>query len=245
MDKKDREWDCLQSFSKCFPEFPQGRMVPTENPDFLVHTQNGILGIELTLLHRETPDAKHPMQEQEVLGRQVLQKASELYDQKHLPPIHMSVHFNPQYRLVKLEVPDTARAVLDLVLATGTSSRFELKETEENTEHWPQQIARIVGLRNPSLTKRTWSPTDAGCVPDLHPDLVQMVISRKNRRVQDYRRRCTEIWLLLVADGFGISSTVTVTHHVTRHNYDSEFDRIFLFQRFDRQFHELLKATTR
>ncbi len=52
VDKKQMEVLLIDYFRECYKEFPKGKVVPSESPDFLVKMKNThLLGIELTRLN--------------------------------------------------------------------------------------------------------------------------------------------------------------------------------------------------
>ena len=54
--QKAREWEYLQRFRENFADFPEGEVVSSEHPDFLIKTQSRRIGIELTEYHVQEPD---------------------------------------------------------------------------------------------------------------------------------------------------------------------------------------------
>jgi len=54
-DKKAHEHQILQIFRNLIADFPKGKVLPTESPDFLVRlNRKKVIGIELTELHGQT-----------------------------------------------------------------------------------------------------------------------------------------------------------------------------------------------
>ncbi len=54
-DKKAHEHQVLQIFRNLVSDFPKGKVLPTESPDFLVRlNRKKVIGIELTELHGQT-----------------------------------------------------------------------------------------------------------------------------------------------------------------------------------------------
>jgi len=51
--KKEIDTIFLERFRSAFSGFPDGGIEQTDEPDFLVHRQGSVLGIEITELHRE------------------------------------------------------------------------------------------------------------------------------------------------------------------------------------------------
>ena len=74
--KKRIEKHYLEEARRTSPILPSGQLVPYESPDFLLHRDNGPLGIEVTELSREEPRAeaarlaKIPEQAKALYGRE-------------------------------------------------------------------------------------------------------------------------------------------------------------------------------
>ncbi|MDX9908322.1 MAG: hypothetical protein RBS23_02590, partial [Mariniphaga sp.] len=51
-DKKQLEVLLIQYFKDCYPDFPKGKIIPSESPDFILTLKSkNSLGIELTRLN--------------------------------------------------------------------------------------------------------------------------------------------------------------------------------------------------
>ena len=90
--QKAREWAYLQRFREKFADFPEGEVVPSERPDFLIRTQLRWIGIVLTEYHVQEPDEGwgSPMRALEGTEDKVLRTGSEQYQSKGLPPVAFS-----------------------------------------------------------------------------------------------------------------------------------------------------------
>ena len=95
--KKEIEKHYLDRLRASMLDFPAGRIEPTEEPDFLVHGDNRVIGIELTELHKETPGGAKPQQALEAMRHRVVTKAQELYIAANLPPVNVSIFMNDGY----------------------------------------------------------------------------------------------------------------------------------------------------
>jgi hypothetical protein len=242
--KKEKEKILLQNFRDCCPECPSGEPYATESPDFLIPAGTGKLGIELTLLYRNKTRNGGLLQEQESLRRQIADKARQICESQGCPHIHVNVHFNDQHVLCKGckgNIESSAKELASLILDNMPEhgKPVGLQETEDNWEQWPATLSRVSIERSDGLTKTTCCPADAGFVPKLEPGLVQSVIDKKDLRCSDYRRRCEELWLLVVAGGFACSSWFTVDPDIITHAFVASFDRVFLFQNCEKKVFEL------
>ena len=114
---KARERAYLQRFRENFAEFPEGKVVPSERPDFLIKTQSRWIGIELTEYHLQEPgkDWDSPMQAQEATEDKVLRTASEQNQSKGLPPVAVHALWHPHRAFSRRRIQELAAVLADLV----------------------------------------------------------------------------------------------------------------------------------
>jgi hypothetical protein len=134
-------------------------------------------------------------------------------------------------------VPTVAAALKRLVAAMNVGEGQVLRWDYDwvNRDLFPDEIVAVRVAKLAALTKSHWSCPDAGLVPDVEPRQIQAVIDEKAGRLHDYRQECSAVWLVIVADGFSISTMHTVTRAAARHRYWSPFDRTLYFENFSRQ----------
>jgi hypothetical protein len=90
MSKKEKErWD-LDRFLGLLTSFRHGEVIASEGPDFLVDSERGSVGIELTELHRSVPDGVTPGQAQEAMRERVVGRAKELFVAASAEPLYVS-----------------------------------------------------------------------------------------------------------------------------------------------------------
>ena len=115
--QKAREWAYLRRFSEKVADFPEGEVVPSERPDFLIKAQPRWIGIELTEYHVQEPDEGRgsPMRAQEGTEDKVLRTASAQYQSKGLPAVAVHVHWNSHQIFSSRRVQELAADLADLV----------------------------------------------------------------------------------------------------------------------------------
>jgi hypothetical protein len=64
---------------------------------------------------------------------------------------------------------------------------------------------------------------------------IRALIAYKDVKVPTYRQRCDEIWLLIVADGASISSTVDLSEDVRHEFFASRFERAYFYDHQGKQ----------
>ena len=112
--QKEIEKRQLEVFKDLYSGFPEGRLIASEEPDFIVHASIKV-GIELTSLFWGEGNNHIPRQAQENIRYKICQKAREEYEKRCSPKIHVSVHFNEQFTLKKQDISSLAKRVVDFI----------------------------------------------------------------------------------------------------------------------------------
>jgi hypothetical protein len=116
MRKEELERRYLDGFAAAVSEFPEGLVSKSENPDFLIHSADHLIGIELTRLFRKSAPGHSLAREQESLRERVATEAKSRYEAMKRPPIHVSIHFNDQIALRKADVSILATRLIELAI---------------------------------------------------------------------------------------------------------------------------------
>lgn len=243
MQKEREQWQ-VERFKTSCPEFPQGCIVPNEEPDFLIEEYGAMFGIELVGLYRADSDNRLPRQALESLRKQIVERAQRLYEEAGGPELWVSVHFSPYANLGKSRIPDLADRLEKIVVAAnvGVDGNVSIQADWDTPDDFPEEIDSIHIRRLQILTKGFWTVPGAAFVPECTLDEVQRVIDKKNKRVASYRNKCDVIWLVIVVDGFALSSTVNFSDEVCEYLYRSDFDRVFIFENAAERSFELKTA---
>lgn len=225
---KETELFYLLKFKENFPSFPHGDVCPDERPDFLIKTATKIVGLEVTHLYREmTSSGMHPpLQQRESVRQKIMSLAKSIYDSKGLPSVFVSVHFDLNFYCCKSEMQRVAERLVNLA--------------EQSLSGLPQEkIWRVyeieiggvmmVSVRSWKAEKSHWNHPLASFVPTVNPQQIQSILDGKNARCADYRKKCDEIWLIIIIDRLKPSSFSMVPDAVTEHRYTHGFDSAFLF----------------
>jgi hypothetical protein len=117
-----------------------------------------------------------------------------------------------------------------------------VQRTRENSEHFPKEIAMIHIYCHPNGKENRWVCSSIGYIPEITPEQLQEKIDKKEQKLNSYTSKCSEIWLLIVADDLRIPSTVDLTASASGHHYITRFNRIFFFWNGSRRYVELKLA---
>jgi hypothetical protein len=86
-----------------------------------------------------------------------------------------------------------------------------------------------------------WGPNYGYAVPGVSIDLIEERLRDKESRLDEYRRRCDEVWLLIVTDTGTRASHFDVPGSVVSATYSTGFERLYLLIIFH---HSLLRLST-
>ena len=242
--QKARERAYLQRFRQDFADFPEGELVPSEHPDFLVITHQERVGIELTEYHVQEPGEGHGsrMRAQERTEDKVLQMASEQHQLKGLPPVAVHVLWNPHRALGRRRIQEIATVLADLVQEHLPELGHEAAIRHHHHPAWrslPQEVGSLTVDRRINFSKNSWTSVRGGFVPTLTPLELQKIVRDKEAKVPSYRQQCREVWLLIVARGFEPSTFGDLGPEVEGYRFESGFDRVFFLHYFDASVSEL------
>jgi hypothetical protein len=242
--RKEVERYQLETFRDVCTEFPAGEIIDSEEPDFLININDGVLGVELTELYHESSRSSRPMQAIEKLTDSIVEEACSIHRTAGGPVLTVRVDFELlSKRLGKAQRTEMASRLAALILKTPVEigGYAELENDYDDLSTFPEEITRIRIQRNRFRSKAVWSVPRAAFIPRLDAQLVQHRIDEKNERVIAYREKSREVWLVMVHTlHFSLASTFEYSSETLGHTYCSAFDRTFLFNLFDRRSHELM-----
>lgn len=220
--KKEIERIYLEEARRASTIFPSSEPVDHERPDFLLPLPSGTLGIEVTELCRE--EERH---EGARLGH-VAPKAKRLYMRRGAHAVSVSPVFS--HHADDMSVDELAASLADFV--------FDHRDTDASYS-WnddagmPKGYCHI-GVFHPSEWEadgvwRYFKGFDGGSV---EKDMLDSRIFDKNRRLTDYRKAASVVWLLIVNDLFlGPGEVHLRDDQLARWVFDFAFDKVVVFER--------------
>ncbi len=229
-EKKRLEANKLLLFAFHFPEFPDGQVVPGENPDFKIVLPTRTIGIELRDVYVELTGTA-PLRYQEVIHDKIVAHAQQLYELGGGPPVCVDFDFasNTNFREADIRrVAEELVRIFPASLADSTESTFI--EHHHHKGVWPSGLVCAIGHKPHWWQKDDprWRTCRGGSVYSSE-EFLQTALDRKEKRVADYRSNgCDDIWLILVVPRLAPSSFMDEPS--SQHIFTSSFDRAFFFQ---------------
>jgi hypothetical protein len=239
--KKDIEVHYLERLRAAMPDFPEGQIEPTEEPDFLIHGATSTIGIELTELHRDGPVGVKPQQALEAMRHRVVARAQELYVAKGLPPVKVSVFMRDSHDIKKEHVQTLAEALCQLVERNLPAPNSSKKEEYDwvNRSHFPEPILEVSVHRLDVITKTFFSVPGATWVSTLSNTDIQRALAPKEPKYPTYRLKCDQAWLVINADIGPMSTWFEFDASVPLLPLRTQFERVFVLRHFGSRLLEL------
>lgn len=238
---KIREFTHLEHFKEVCPFFPDGEIEYTEKPDFIVHAQDNFLGIEHTEIFQPGQSDGTSPQAQDNLSQRVVNKANDLYLEHNSQPLLVQILFNHRVIMNKKDVNRLAEAIVRLIGMTPIElgNPITINRTTENSEYFPNEIVRLRIYAHPNGKENKWRSSSAGRIPEITPEYLQEKIDQKEQKLDNYESKCSEVWLLIVADDLRIPSSIDLAELASSHKYSTRFNRVFFFWNSTRHYIEL------
>lgn len=227
---KERELKHLLRFKEVFPYFPEGAIECTEKPDFVVQAPTCLLGIEHTEIFQPGPLDHTSLQAQDSLREKVVNKINRSFKQ-YTRQLFAQISFDPRVMIGKKDVDHLAKAVENLIRLTliEPDKPIVLRRTRENSIYFPREIRSILVYCLPDGNKHEWRSFSSGTIPEVNSEYIQDIINQKEQKLDNYKSKCSEIWLLIVADNIRIPSSVDLHQVALAHKYSTKFNRVFFF----------------
>lgn len=242
MDKKQRERIHIERFLGANSSLPSGTIEDSERPDFLLHTDQGLIGMEVTRVVADPEsDGTTPM-EQDSLRDRVLTGVKKCLDDLKDRSAIVSVFFDDSVKITKNNVDGIARRISKLVsdcIRTLEDSDYDSFSISDE-ELLPEEILEILIYTGSTLKSFSVSLPKFFHASSLSVDSLSAKISNKESVALSSNLKFREVWLVVVMEGLSKGTTFEVDDSILSHTYKTKFDRVFLFGSFEKKTFELL-----
>lgn len=230
LNKKFRERIIITEVKNLFRGFPKGEIFNFEGPDFLIRNENIIIGIEVVDYIRGQGKGKNSDRKIESDQQKILDLAQNIFESKYDILLLVSPFWNfrkyPCYKEFEL----IAHSLIDLISENiPTQIHKSTKIDNSVVQNTPlESYCSWISLMRMEGQSR-WRSFEAGFI-SLAIKEIQYLMSLKAQKYQKYIMNCDSLWLLIVADGKHISSTIDPLEVLSVHFY-SPFEKILLYAR--------------
>jgi hypothetical protein len=225
LNQKRVERYYLDQARKVSSIFPLGEVTAAEHPDFLIHVEDGVIGIEVTELCDQGLRSFAGKQEL------VVRRAKQRYvAASGSVPVDVTVAFAPEAEAIP------GGELIDHLAAFVSENRERfLSRTIEKPYFDHSKGFIYIGIHSvlpdEDPTGR-WQGMAAFAKTVAPQELLKEYIEDKNDKVPAYRLSAPIVWLLLVSDQFlGAGELYARPEDLARWRFDFDFDKVLLFTR--------------
>jgi hypothetical protein len=232
-DKKQLEILLIHYFSECYADFPKGKIVSSESPDFMIKMKNRhLLGIELTRLNpgNSTPPETEFLKEIES-REQLIEMVRNIFERDFQHKLFVKFLFS-EANYIKSEsqivvAVQTAGIIRRIVQHKKTNSTFRISISSDQL---PEGIDEILIVGNPVLEVSIWERSNNLGVSNNVVDDIKNAIHKKDEKLRLYQKqRLNYYWLLITTDRLRGVKNFNLPNKIMNHTFHSDFQHVFLF----------------
>jgi hypothetical protein len=227
MAKKRLERWYLEQLKRAVPDFPTGTVQDDETPDFIVLSDTGRIGVEVTVFHWPPAGGKRPHQEEQALKDRAVAIADRVHAEAGGPGLYVTVFFATTISFAKRDLREQGKAIARAVLDTVAPRALNDPAVSVPSDRLPPGVSHITIRASVDGRDRLWSADAGGWVAPVQPADIEAVIERKTAMVSRARAKCDQLWLVVVNDEFSRAAPVELSNDSGRAVYDHPFDRLF------------------
>ena len=209
-----------------------------EKPDFLIELDGRHIGIEITALHIDQKSIGRgqgsKLRKEDAIKSELVACAKKLYFEKG----YRSINATFQFKTSSGNLPQRSEFASDIVNVLGQLHLEEMEKKrglDRNSEPPTPRSIRAISARGlPEGIEPCWQLTNPGPPQELQPSDIERPLAEKNKRVDAYRRRVPENWLLIVANGIRPHGRFQLPTQDQRKWPESKFERTYILCEPDR-----------
>lgn len=234
-DKQRRIRRLYTQFSELCAGIPSQRFeiwedTPNDPPD--VHVGDHELGVEFVdLVHGWREVGGSTVKAAEVIFDQITEKAQQQFEQENTTRLWVSFFWLSHTRPKKSEIPKLTQAVVKLINESIPVKREQTLEIEWDDfaeTCLADYLDSIHITAMADMPSGHWNSPQAGWA-GFGAESFQMLTNEKEEDLPRYSNDLKSLWLVIVADGSAISSTVIPDMTVKPGCIVSKFDRVYFF----------------
>jgi len=209
-------------------DFPSGDIDDRcESPDFLIRCGSTVIGVEITRIFAR-PEAGFPVPSQDTERDLIVERAQELARIRGVQNIWVDVLFNPRFLFRRRHREPTASSLVELIAENiPEPPSVGISNWRPKSSMLPTGVDAVSVWQSNVLTSHLWQNGSAGIVNENFGPLLQEKIVEKEPKLSSYLTKCSECWLVVVADWRGPSGFFQMSDETVGQIYRTSFDRVY------------------
>ncbi len=231
--KKQLEHLLIQYFRECYDEFPKGKLIASESPDFIVKIKKKFnLGIELTRLN--PLNAKVPTSEElerNQIRDEIIERSKYIFTQTSAENLFVKFLFSDNKVIIPEQIPvlsaKLANSVRNTVKGKSSNSWFHEIISEKSL---PEGLQEVLILHHPKLETPVWELSNNLGISENVPEDIQLTIQKKNEKLILYQKQqFNNYWLIILTDRLRGTKNYNLQNKILNQQFHSRFQQVFLF----------------
>lgn len=243
-NKKQLEILIFENFRQCKTDFPSGRIVNSESPDFILSLNpRNKIGIELTHLYpvfsagMTAESGNHSL-----INQEVVTLAGELFGRKSSFRLLVKVLFSE-----KMQIADEHKVQTAVLLAALVENEIHFRNRKSffsvviSGTRLPKEIERVLIINHPVLQHPVWESVIVNGRNDGFAEEIYQTLKRKGDKLYQYRqKRLNEYWLLITTNTIQGRRKSEIKNLIEQGKFQSEFHFVFLFDLLHQEIHQIV-----
>ena len=238
MSKNEEEKQEIVTFLTALDFAPLKNLnLDSERPDALL-TNGKVLGIEHTRVFQPETETGLKIQHQESIRDKVISDAWKSYiEESNMNNLHVSVSFEDHYwvnipkeEFSGADIKTLSKSLLEVVMSNIPDKGKVFELYKYAGDDLPKGLMTVTIVHSEKGGAVGWFRNTGGIVPHISSEHIQDIINSKNGKVKEYKHKCDEAWLLIVANNRSYRRSVIIDENVLKSRYEIHLNRAFIME---------------
>jgi hypothetical protein len=238
--KKEKERFFVDKFLSKY-QLPIGELIEQEEPDFLYKTMdsNDFIGIELTEIHNQRDEGQKfsKSQHQGTVDKIVCQAEKEFLTHSNIT-LNANIVFVDNLSINQKRQKELAVEIASMVQDTILGQNLETHFRFSLDYPLPKELKFISGFYHPLSKTSIWYSAQGAFLPNAKPEEIIHIISQKERKINNYKKSCTQIYLVII-EGLPPYSWYDSFNEVSETTFYTKFEKVFIYRNLGENLIEL------
>ena len=234
----------MQYFRECYHDFPKGKVVNSESPDFIItlKSKNNI-GIELTRLNPiNVKEPDHHETDQNQIRENIIYTAQSLFKQSSGLKLFTKFLFSNNTNIPLEKELITAAQVTD-VIRKAVVNRHSDSFFRESVpiSNLPDGLEALLIIHHPELKVNLWERSNNLGISGNVIEDIRETIHKKDEKLRLYQKQhLNYYWLLITTDRLRGIKNYNLPDKIMNHSFHSRFQHVFLFDLIKSDIYQLV-----
>lgn len=242
-EKKQLEILLLDSFRNNYPDFPKGKVIPAESPDFWVRSKGrNVIGIELTRLFPQSAATNGGNRGKLIVDFvRPVELAQEIFESHLSRALFVKVLFDVHNPISAEREMSVAVRIAGLVRGLFESfGDHSLHIQRFGEDVLPAGVKMLWVMSHPALKTGIWEPANKlGVSVDVVADIHRAIAKKEGKLQLYYKNHLNLYWLLITTDLLTPAQHTQLHNQTVREQFRSRFQKVFLLELLSGEVFEL------